>query len=413
MNWRQLVGTYRISDNGKQYQNDWLNKQVDLATELRKSFDSDYRRVIKSDAFRRLQDKTQVFPLERNDFVRTRLTHSLEVAMHSRDILRLVISQLNERNIEVMELSECYRLLETAALIHDIGNPPFGHFGEEAIRIWFEKNGPLYACWSDFSEQQQNDFLNFEGNAQTIRLLTKLHHDNGTSKAGMKLTAIKFATGTQNKRHPLVFLLEASDDIAYTFSDIEDAYNYGLYSYQDLKQFVDGQTGTKKFLMLEKDKTEEATLQEFLRKTQRAVCQSVAKNFANHYDLIMRGIYHNEIIIEDCDEVKCFQALKNFSRVYVFQTKTILDQEVLGFNIINRLLDEFVPVVLKYEKVSMNKYEERIFNNISESAKALYRREAKNATEAEKDYYRLKMAVDFVCNMTDGYAKKVYDTLFT
>ncbi|HEQ3565727.1 TPA: dNTP triphosphohydrolase, partial [Enterococcus faecalis] len=156
MNWRQLVGTYRISDNGKQYQNDWLNKQVDLATELRKSFDSDYRRVIKSDAFRRLQDKTQVFPLERNDFVRTRLTHSLEVAMHSRDILRLVISQLNERNIEVMELSECYRLLETAALIHDIGNPPFGHFGEEAIRIWFEKNGPLYACWSDFSEQQQN-----------------------------------------------------------------------------------------------------------------------------------------------------------------------------------------------------------------------------------------------------------------
>ena len=160
--------------------------------------------------------------------------------------------------------------------------------------------------------------------------------------------AIKFATGTQNKRHPLVFLLEASDDIAYTFSDIEDAYNYGLYSYQDLKQFVDAQTGTKIF-NVRKDKTEEATLQEFLRKTQRAVCQSVAKNFANHYDLIMRGIYHNEIIIEDCDEVKCFQALKTFLES-MFSNKTILDQEVLGFNIINRLLDEFVPVVLKYEK---------------------------------------------------------------
>ena len=105
----------------------------------------------------------------------------------------------------------------------------------------------------------------------------------------------------------------------------------------------------QKFLMLEKDKTEEATLQEFLRKTQRAVCQSVAKNFANHYDLIMRGIYHNEIIIEDCDEVKCFQALKTFLES-MFSNKTILDQEVLGFNIINRLLDEFVPVVLKYEK---------------------------------------------------------------
>ena len=193
MNWRQLVGTYRISDNGKQYQNDWLNKQVDLATELRKSFDSDYRRVIKSDAFRRLQDKTQVFPLERNDFVRTRLTHSLEVAMHSRDILRLVISQLNERNIEVMELSECYRLLETAALIHDIGNPLLDILGKKPF-VFGLKNGPLYACWSDFSEQQQNDFLNFEGNAQTIRLLTKLHHDNGTSKAGMKLTATTLDT---------------------------------------------------------------------------------------------------------------------------------------------------------------------------------------------------------------------------
>ncbi|MEX1585644.1 hypothetical protein ACFC5I_06055 [Enterococcus faecalis] len=139
MNWRQLVGTYRISDNGKQYQNDWLNKQVDVATELRKSFDSDYRRVIKSDAFRRLQDKTQVFPLERNDFVRTRLTHSLEVAMHSRDILRLVISQLNERNIEVMELSECYRLLETAALIHDIGNPPLDILGKKPFVFGLKK----------------------------------------------------------------------------------------------------------------------------------------------------------------------------------------------------------------------------------------------------------------------------------
>jgi len=452
MNWNNLVGTCRIyTDKTNYYKNEWTKLQKELKATLREAFNSDYRRVVKSDAFRRLQDKTQVFPLERNDFVRTRLTHSLEVAMHTRDLLEEVIFLLKKINIEVAELTESFRLLETAALIHDIGNPPFGHFGEEAIRIWFAKNGPLFACWDAFSEQQRNDFLKFEGNAQTIRLLTKLHNYNGASTKGMGLTAstldtvikyivpsdqlnkqnlltkkvgyfysettvferIKYATGTKNSRHPLVFLLEAADDIAYTFSDIEDAYNYELYSYQELKEFIDEKTNTKKFLNLDEKTSESAVLQEFLRKTQGKVYKSAATSFVQHYKELVAGEFTEEIINEACDEVRCFQALKHFSHQYVFQSKMILDQEVLGFNIINRLLDELVPVALKHQKIKMNKYEERIFNNIPESAKQLYERETQDSNEVDKDYYRLKLAVDFVCSMTDGYAKKVYDTLFS
>lgn len=448
MHWNRLVGTFRISlKSDRVWPNDKLTHKKYLL-ELSAAFNSDYRRVIKSDSFRRLQDKTQVFPLERNDFVRTRLTHSLEVAMHTRDLLLGVISKLNNKGIRVDELNESFRLLETAALIHDIGNPPFGHFGEEAIRIWFSKKGASLPCWSSFTTQQKEDFLRFEGNAQTIRLLTKLHNDNGSSETGMNLTAstldavikytagadqvdkknvlmkkvgyfyseekvfknIKFVTGTTGNRHPLVFLLEAADDIAYTFSDIEDAYNYGLYSYRKLKSFIDEKTGTNKFLV--NVSSQAAAIQEFLRETQKKVYQSASKTFVDHYEEIMSGNFHEEIINEECDEVKCFHALKEFSYEHIFQTKTILDQEVLGFNIINRLLDEFVPVVLKYDKEPMNKYEERLFNNLPRSAEELYKRETEGCSESDKEYYRLKMAVDFVCNMTDGYAKKLHDTLF-
>lgn len=452
MQWKQLLGTFRIStQSARVYPNNRLTYK-NYPLDLRKAFDSDYRRVVKSDSFRRLQDKTQVFPLERNDFVRTRLTHSLEVAMHTRDLLTEVLSLLDKKGIAPEGLAEAYRLLETAALIHDIGNPPFGHFGEEAIRIWFSKNGQQLPCWENFSQQQKQDFLRFEGNAQTIRLLTKLHNDNGSSETGMNLTAstldtvikyiagadqvdksnlltkkvgyfyseetifanIKKVTGTAGKRHPLVFLLEAADDLAYTFSDIEDAYNYGLYNYQELKRFIDEKTGTDCLMTHTYEGSEAAALQSFLRETQRKVYQSASKTFVSQYEGIMAGTFAQDIIMEDCDHVRCFQALKEFSYEYVFQTKTILDQEVLGFNIINRLLDEFIPVVLKYDKAQayMNKYEERLFNNLPRSAERLYQRETNGCPESEKDYYRLKMAVDFVCSMTDGYAKKLHDTLF-
>ncbi|MGY3777091.1 deoxyguanosinetriphosphate triphosphohydrolase [Isobaculum melis] len=440
MEWDKLISNIRIPVA----ENDSIRNES-----LKIAFDSDYRRVVKSDSFRRLQDKTQVFPLDRNDFVRTRLTHSLEVAVLARDLLTEVIRLSKNKYLHTDLLSECYRLMETASLIHDIGNPPFGHFGEEAIRIWFKKNGPNLEVWEELTEQQKNDFLIFEGNAQTIRVLTKLHDYNGSADCGMRLTAstidsvikytassieldkdiltkkkvgyfyseqaifkkIKESTKTENKRHPLVFLLEAADDIAYTFSDVEDGYNYGLYSFNELKNYLIKKTGIYSILDGE---NEASVIQTFIRVTQMKVYQSASKTFIKNYDDIMAGTFNNDLMNENINEIKLFKALKSFACDYIFNTKEIFDQEVLGFNIMNRLLDEFIPVVLKYDNLSekMNKYEERLFDNISDWAIKLYKKETKGCLEPEKNYYRLKIAVDFVCSMTDGYARKVHDTLF-
>ncbi|MCR5686976.1 MAG: deoxyguanosinetriphosphate triphosphohydrolase [Lachnospiraceae bacterium] len=244
------------------------------AKDTRSEFEKDYQRIISSASFRRLQDKTQVFPLDKSDFVRTRLTHSLEVSNFARSIGRMIGDRIMSEGLSTdydadMREDVC-TVLECAGLLHDIGNPPFGHFGEDAIRDWFRKN--LYTVsykdgkLSDaLSEQQVQDFCHFEGNTQALRVVTRLHFM--VDEHGMNLTKALLATiikypvssvgisydkndperdvshkkmgyfaadedvfesiqegcGTCGRRHPLAFALEAADDIAYTTADIEDA----------------------------------------------------------------------------------------------------------------------------------------------------------------------------------------------
>lgn len=424
------------------------NKDVNSSIEA--SYDSDYRRIIKSSSFRRLQDKTQVFPLERSDFVRTRLTHSLEVAMLSRDILSQVISELNYRKIDTTRLSMAYRLLESAALIHDIGNPPFGHFGESAIRIWFERNQQNYSEITTLSLQQLNDFIYFDGNAQSLRVITKLHDYNGTSSVGMRLTAsvmdsvikysanstelskerlitkkvgyfyserelfqeIKNTTGSNKNRHPLVYLIEAADDISYTFSDIEDGYKYNMFSVQDFQLFLNDPNLDERFF--HQSWTEEEKIQKLLFEMQRSVYLAISKVFADNFTAILDGKFETDLFIGDLHEIVLFKRLKQFCNDYIFNSKTILNQEIMGFNIINRLLSEFVPVVLKYDSdKKMNAYEEKLIRFLPESITKRYHLETEKVThEEDKNYYRLRMCVDYVSGMTDGFAKKVYEELF-
>ena len=252
--------------------------------DVRSEFAKDYHRILSSPSFRRLQDKTQVFPLDRGDFVRTRLTHSLEVSSFAGSIGDTAFTGLMKTHPEITPQvrQDCIEILRCSGLIHDIGNPPFGHFGENTIRQWFGehfgelsfKGRPVKEL---LTEQMIGDFLHFEGNAQALRVLTKLHVliDIGN---GMNLTyallntIIKYpvsslninkksgnikdkkmgyftaeqqifedvtrSTGAAGCRYPLTFLLESADDIAYKTADIEDAAVKKLISYNQLLEEI-------------------------------------------------------------------------------------------------------------------------------------------------------------------------------
>ncbi|MCR5294420.1 MAG: deoxyguanosinetriphosphate triphosphohydrolase [Lachnospiraceae bacterium] len=268
MEWKNLLSPFRMG--GEKNENTWLS--------LKSPFEQDYHRIIGSASFRRLQDKTQVFPLDKSDFIRTRLTHSLEVSAIGRLLAATIGNAVIEGRLDpdfTMETrADMAAVVECAGLIHDIGNPPFGHFGEEAIREWFRQNldGLLVdgRRAAEFLNQRERlEFLNFEGNAQALRVVSKLHFSENA--CGLNLTyallssIIKYPvsaekadpkagdparkkmgyfeaetglfediqrrTGTNGARNPLTFILEAADDISYATADIEDAFKKGFINY--------------------------------------------------------------------------------------------------------------------------------------------------------------------------------------
>jgi len=275
MKWSELLCPERPRENVRKKTN----------SDLRSEFERDYHRIISSSSFRRLQDKTQVFPLERNDFIRTRLTHSLEVASFARSIGQNIGNRLLKDNIDpeftIQMKDDIGAILECAGLLHDIGNPPFGHFGEDAIQDWFKTNLPRLEyngrpLTEMLSEQMLQDFYHFEGNTQALRVVSKLHFmvdDNGMNLTKALLaTIMKYpgssleicydrkdpdkdisrkkmgyfyadrdvfamvqdACGTNGSRHPLCYALEAADDIAYRTADIEDAIKKGCINFHTL-----------------------------------------------------------------------------------------------------------------------------------------------------------------------------------
>ncbi|MBE6902784.1 MAG: dNTP triphosphohydrolase, partial [Ruminococcaceae bacterium] len=281
LSWERLLSDRRSRELVRRNSND-----------VRSEFRKDYHRIIGSASFRRLQDKTQVFPLDRGDFVRTRLTHSLEVSSFAGSLADTVFRRLmaaghDEITSEVREA--CCDILECAGLVHDIGNPPFGHFGEYTIREWFGEYLPRLSFHDKpvtelLTPQMQGDFLNFEGNAQALRVLSKLHYlidehgmnltfallntiikypvsslginkksgDIKDKKMGFYCTEsalysdIAEATGAVGCRYPLTFLLEAADDIAYKTADIEDAVKKGLITYAQLLEELSSERYTSK-----------------------------------------------------------------------------------------------------------------------------------------------------------------------
>lgn len=460
MRWEQLLsqerhGTYQKSSGKK-------------STDLRSEFEKDYHRIIGSASFRRLQDKTQVFPLDKSDFIRTRLTHSLEVSSYAKslgqNIGESILQNYPEDGFDYRMKNHICDILQCAGLIHDIGNPPFGHFGEEAIRDWFHLNLAKLKVGGKplgdiLTEEQMADFYNFEGNAQALRLVSKLHflvNENGMNLTyGLLNTIIKYpnnstqidrksgnvkdkkmgyfqsekdlfqrittVTGTGRMRHPLTYILEAADDIAYRTADIEDAFKKGFVSYDDLlkelKLTVDGYPIQALEQQYEKAKErgqinpEQYAVQNWLVRMQGYLIYSATEGFTAHYKTIMQGRYPHDIFYHTPGE-KLIKALGRIAYDYAFTSMPILKLEIAANTIITYLLDKMIPAVLQYdEDTPMGMMEQKYVKLISENYRQIYHAYAQGKSREEKVYLRLLLVTDYISGMTDTFAKDLYQEL--
>ncbi|MEE0883911.1 MAG: deoxyguanosinetriphosphate triphosphohydrolase, partial [Faecalimonas sp.] len=442
--------------------------------DLRSEFEKDYHRIIGSASFRRLQDKTQVFPLDKSDFIRTRLTHSLEVSSYGKslgqNIGEYILTYIKDPDFTWKDKEEICNILECAGLIHDIGNPPFGHFGESVIRDWFKRNLPIMKFKGEtvenlLTEQMREDFYHFEGNAQALRLVTKLHYlvdEHGmnltyallhtivkypVSSVGIDKTtgnikdkkmgyyyadkdifeSIVKETGTDGKRHPLTFILEAADDIAYKTADIEDAYVKGFISYyqlkEELRQLQESEPENP-FRPLEKlehkyesgvkrgvSNPEEYAVKNWIVQAQGFLINCATYGFTSNYNAIMEGTYGKDIFCGTYGE-GLMHLLGDMAYRRVFTTPSIYKMEVAESVIMDFLMDKFVKAVLYYDTdVKLNDIDKRVVSFISENYKSAYHKQAEGKDENEKLYLRLLLVTDYICGMTDSYAKRLYQEL--
>ena len=465
MRWEQLLSTKRPREAVVK------PKQKE---DLRSEFEKDYHRIIGSASFRRLQDKTQVFPLDKSDFIRTRLTHSLEVSSYGKslgqNIGEYILTYIKDPDFTWKDKEEICNILECAGLIHDIGNPPFGHFGESVIRDWFKRNLPIMKFKGEtvenlLTEQMREDFYHFEGNAQALRLVTKLHYlvdEHGmnltyallhtivkypVSSVGIDKTtgnikdkkmgyyyadkdifeSIVKETGTDGKRHPLTFILEAADDIAYKTADIEDAYVKGFISYYQLKEELrqlQEREPENTFRPLDKlehkyesgvnrgvSNPEEYAVKNWIVQVQGFLINCATYGFTSNYNAIMEGTYGKDIFCGTYGE-GLMNLLGDMAYRRVFTTPPIYKMEVAESVIMDFLMDKFVKAVLYYDTdVKLNDIDKRVVSFISENYKSAYHKQAEGKDENEKLYLRLLLVTDYICGMTDSYAKRLYQEL--
>lgn len=443
--------------------------------DLRTEFEKDYHRIIGSASFRRLQDKTQVFPLDQSDFIRTRLTHSLEVSSLARslgqNVSEEILQNIKDRSFLPSYKADVCDILQCAGLLHDIGNPPFGHFGEAAIRDWFRGHMPLLR-WEGrpltevLTPQMQADFYHFEGNTQALRLVTKLHYlvdahgmnltkallgtiikypvssleidktggDIRTKKMGYFLAdekifqEIQESTGTFGRRHPLAFLLEAADDIAYKTADIEDAVKKGCISYdqllQELRDFrIEEQDEEYRCLTellpmrykraVEKGMNQPRSnaVQNWLVRVQGQMLFRATEGFVTHYQQLMAGEYTYDLF-RGLPGTMMLEALGDIAYRYVFDSVPILKLEIGAGAVFDFLLEKFVDAAILYDSgKSMTALQEKIMSVISDNYRAVYHIHAVGKDETQKLYLRLLLVTDEVCGMTDSYAKTLYQEL--
>ncbi len=433
MNWTELLSHKRYA-------------QAQKSPDIRSSFQRDYDRIIFSSPFRRLQNKTQVFPLPGAQMVHNRLTHSLEVASVGRSIACRTVEKLAKKHPELKDRqSDIETIVSAACLAHDLGNPPFGHSGEDTISSFF-RDGKGKELQSLVKPEQWSDLIAFEGNANAFRQLT--HQFTGRRAGGFSLTSATLATllkypypsydkGNRKKynvfyseieafrevveecgiprlddghlvyaRHPLSYMMEAADDICYLVLDMEDAHKRGIISTESIEQcflsFFDPEKDKQFFAHKDKAYGEVSDTNErmaFLRATLiNKLVNCVSDIFVKNYDRIMEGRFEKSLISHLPDfEKNALEKCRDASVKHIYRHPSVVKIELTGFNVIGTLLENFTDAVLNPN----TPYNKKLLSLVPEQFK----------TESDEVYTRLQSAIDFISNMTDLYAVKLYKDL--
>jgi dGTPase len=468
MKWETLLSTARIKTLFGQ-------KATSLPPQdLRTQFERDYDRAIFSTTVRRLQDKAQVFIKDPSDAVRTRLTHSLEVSTVARDFGRQIGKWLVEtKEVTPSEAYDIEVIASTCGLIHDLGNPPFGHAGERAISHWFKRRLEQDKNFFNFGEgatdsnsQYAQDFLKFEGNAQTVRLLCKLQMladlnglniTCGTFSAACKYTAashqtvdevgphektkpgffaseadlinsIRKETGTEDRRNPITFLTEACDDMVYLTVDIEDAIRKRILRWDQVEDFLKDDKNKvdqtllgkcidesrnyikKGGLEMKGHEFDEAMAQCFRTYAIREIFSASREEFKKQYANIMEGKYNGELT-RDCSASSLVNAFGTIGREMIYNSPQTLKLEVMGRRVITDLMDLFWEGAEKHDgsKKTRN-FPGKIFALLSINYRRVYEDAIKKGTLPAR-YCRMQLVTDYICGMTDTFACRLHKEL--
>lgn len=431
MNWTQLLSDKRF---GMEEYNDRKHDRTD--------FQRDYDRLIFSSPFRRLQNKTQVFPLPGHIFVHNRLTHSLEVSCVGRSLGANVGRQLQKKYLGIeANLEDIGSIVSAACLAHDMGNPPFGHSGERAISAFFAEGGVGEKWKEDVLKEgdRWTDFLHFEGNANALRLLT--HQFIGRRRGGFALTystlasIIKYPYSSEfagkkgkfgffqseeetfhkiinelgicpdsedaNKfaRYPLVYLVEAADDICYQIMDIEDAYKLHILTKDEAINYLLGFfEGDKRDHVIEVmhrvDDTNEQIA--YLRSSIIGLLvEECSRVFMEKEEDILNGIHCGPLIDNICDPArKAYAACSKMAIEKIYQSNEVVDVELAGYRIFSQLISLLTEAVMNRKST----YSKLLLHRIPDQYD----------TQVPSTYGKIQCVLDYISGMTDVYALDLY-----
>jgi dGTPase len=432
---------------------------------LAEEFYSDKSRITFCSSFRRLMQKAQVFSLETNSSVRNRLTHSLEVADVGRTIARRVGQLLHNKGIATFEdIESIQTIVENACLIHDLGNPPFGHFGEDAIKKWFrEKASDIFK--STLGELDLDtafpdklyDLVNFDGNPQGFRIVTKLHSENGLQ--GLNLThstllaSVKYPNAgkidksslltkkvgvfkseekihsqvckahnlSNNKRYFLAYLMEVADDICYCLSDIADSFEKRVITSREFKDdFRDicTQSNVNYSEIIPEGPIKHFGLEVAVKVSQQVISEA-STYFIENLELFIRGDAPEIIdVIPSGKILKCF---KKYARQYIYTSPEAQKIEIAGSTIVSGLLEHY-GMLLRLSREDFTHFakegtqvegknldiEWRVFSQISKRMVKIYSNDSRSCNDENEWVARARLIVDYIAGMTDLTALNTY-----